>query len=179
MKVSKDQVAKHREQIVAAAGRLFRERGFDGVTVADIMKQAGLTHGAFYGYFPSKDALIAEAAAQALVPTPQRLPAARYVDNYLTVRHRDDRAGGCIFAGLGTEAARGSGALRHAMTEALRRQLDRFAAESDGKTDKARRRAAIATWSSMVGALLLARLVDDDALSQEVLEETRASLPLA
>ena len=76
MKVSKEQVAKHREHIVAAAGRLFRQRGFDGVSVAEIMKEAGLTHGAFYGYFPSKEALIAEAAEQALAPAPKRTPAA-------------------------------------------------------------------------------------------------------
>ena len=59
MKVSKEQVAKHRAAIVAAASRLFRQRGLDGVSVAEIMQEAGLTHGAFYGYFPSKEALIA------------------------------------------------------------------------------------------------------------------------
>jgi len=61
MKVSREQVAEHRLQIVAAAARLFRLRGFEGVIVAEVMKDAGLTHGAFYGYFPSKEALIAEA----------------------------------------------------------------------------------------------------------------------
>ena len=177
MKVSKDQVAKHRAQILAAAGRLFRQRGFDGVSVAEIMKEAGLTHGAFYGYFPSKEALIAEAAAQALAPAAKYMPAEQFADTYLSPRHRDDRAGGCMFAGLGGEAVRGSDDLRRAMTDALRRQIDRFAAESKGRTEKERRRAAIATWSSMVGAVLLARLVDDDALSKEILAETRASLP--
>lgn len=177
MKVSKDQVAKHRARILEAAGRLFRQRGFDGVSVAEIMKEAGLTHGAFYGYFPSKEALIAEAAAQALAPATKYVPAAQYADTYLSTRHRDNRAGGCMFAGLGSEAVRGSDDLRHAMTEALQRQIDRFAAESEGRTEKERRRAAIATWSSMVGAVLLARLVDDESLSKEILTETRASLP--
>jgi len=176
MKVSKEQVAKHRAQIVAAAGRLFRQRGFDGVSVADIMKEAGLTHGAFYGYFTSKEALMAEAVAQALAPASKYLPAEQYADNYLSTRHRDNRADGCMFAGLGGEAVRGSDDLRHAMTEALRRQIDRFAAESKGRTEKERRRAAVATWSSMVGAVLLARLVDDESLSKEILAGTRASL---
>src|ERR1700689_606622 len=70
MKVSKEQVAAHRARILAAAGRLFRLRGFEDVTVAEVMKEAGLTHGAFYGHFPSKEALIAEAVGKALPPAP-------------------------------------------------------------------------------------------------------------
>ena len=70
MKVSRDQVAAHRTQILDAAARLFRQRGFDDVTVADVMKDAGLTHGAFYGHFPSKEALVAEAVGDALAPAP-------------------------------------------------------------------------------------------------------------
>ncbi|MCK9916378.1 TetR/AcrR family transcriptional regulator [Microbacteriaceae bacterium K1510] len=179
MKVSKEQVAKHREAILDAAGRLFRQRGFDSVTVAEIMKEAGLTHGAFYGYFPSKEALIAEAAEHALIPPPTRAPAATYADNYLSVQHRDNHATGCVFAALGTEAARGSDDLRHRMTDSVRRQIERFSAEAKGRTARDRRQAAIAAWSSMIGAVMLARLVDDEALSEEILSATRASLPLA
>lgn len=179
MKVSKEKVAKHRAQILEAAGRLFRQCGFDGVSVAEIMKEAGLTHGAFYGYFPSKEALIAEAAAQALIPPAKPVSAATYAKNYLSVEHRDDRSDACMFSALGTEAARGSDDLRHRMTESVRRQIDRFAADAQGATAQERRRAAIAAWSAMVGAMVLARIVDDDALSKEILSETRASLPLA
>ena len=96
MKVSKDQVAEHRARILAAAARLFRLRGFDDVTVAEVMKDAGLTHGAFYGHFPSKEALIAEAIGQVLAPAPDgvgtRMRAAAYADGYLSARHRDDPA---------------------------------------------------------------------------------------
>ena len=136
MKVSKEQVAAHRARILAAAARLFRLRGFDDVTVAEVMKDAGLTHGAFYGHFSSKEALIAEAIGQALAPPPEdaktRAPAVAYADGYLSVEHRDGRATGCSFSSLGTEAARGSVDLRRIMTKSTRRQIDRFSAEADG-----------------------------------------------
>ncbi|TYL83116.1 TetR/AcrR family transcriptional regulator [Bradyrhizobium rifense] len=182
MKVSKEQVAEHRTRIMVAAARLFRQRGFDHVTVADVMTEAGLTHGAFYGHFPSKEALIAEAVGHALPsvansPDPRR-PAADYADGYLSVRHRNNRATSCLFSSLGTEAARGSADLRHSMTQAIRYRIDYLAADVDGGTSHARRRAAIAAWASMVGAMVLARIVDDDEFSREILSETRASLPL-
>jgi TetR/AcrR family transcriptional regulator, transcriptional repressor for nem operon len=182
MKVSKEQVAEHRTRILAAAARLFRLRGFDDVTVAEVMKDAGLTHGAFYGYFPSKEALIAEAVGEALPPAPDkttpRRPAADYADGYLSVRHRDNRASSCLFSSLGTEAARGSADLRHSMTEAVRSRINHLGVEAEGDTPQQKRRAAIAAWSAMVGAMVLARLVDDEKLSKEILKETRASLPL-
>src|ERR1700686_3128331 len=164
MKVSREQVAEHRTRILAAAARLFRLRGFDEVTVAEVMKDAGLTHGAFYGYFPSKEALIA---------------AADYADGYLSVRHRDNRATSCLFSSLGTEAARGSAELRHGMTEGVRRRIGHLSVEAEGDEPKEKRRAAIAAWSAMIGAMVLARLVDDEKLSKEILSATRASLPLA
>jgi TetR/AcrR family transcriptional regulator, transcriptional repressor for nem operon len=182
MKVSKEQVAEHRTRILDAAARLFRSRGFDDVTVAEVMKEAGLTHGAFYGHFPSKEVLVAEAVGQALPPAPDkaspRRPAADFADGYLSVRHRDNRATSCLFSSLGTEAARGSADLRHRMTESVRNRINHLSADADGETSKEKRRAGIATWSAMVGAMVLARLVDDEALSKEILKETRASLPL-
>jgi TetR/AcrR family transcriptional regulator, transcriptional repressor for nem operon len=181
MKVSKEQVANHEKQILAAAARLFRQRGFNDVTVAEVMKEAGLTHGAFYGHFPSKEALIAEAVGKALPPdtAKPRRPAAEFADGYLSVKHRDNRASSCLFSSLGTEAARGSADLRHRMTEAVRRRIDHLGAEAEGDTADEKRRAAIVAWSAMVGAMVLARLVDDEKLSKEILSETRASLPLA
>ena len=182
VKVSREQVAEHRIRILAAAARLFRQRGFDDVTVAEVMKDAGLTHGAFYGYFPSKEALIAEAIGQALTPAPDqakpRRAAAEFADGYLSVRHRDNRPTSCLFSSLGTEAARGSADLRHRMTEAVRSRINHLSVEAEGDRPKEKRRAAIAAWSAMVGAMVLARLVDDETLSKEILSATRASLPL-
>jgi TetR/AcrR family transcriptional regulator, transcriptional repressor for nem operon len=182
VKVSREQVAEHRIRILAAAARLFRQRGFDDVTVAEVMKDAGLTHGAFYGYFPSKEALIAEAVGQALTPAldqaKPRRAAAEFADGYLSVRHRDNRSSSCLFSSLGTEAARGSADLRHRMTEAVRSRINHLSVEAEGDRPKEKRRAAIAAWSAMVGAMVLARLVDDEALSKEILSATRVSLPL-
>jgi TetR/AcrR family transcriptional regulator, transcriptional repressor for nem operon len=128
MKVSREQVQQHRERILAAASHLFRERGFDGVSVADVMKAAGLTHGGFYGHFDSKDALISEAL---VYESPGRRgrtdteSAAEYADAYLSTRHRDNRGTGCAIAGVGSEAARASADVRTALTKAIRRQIDR------------------------------------------------------
>jgi TetR/AcrR family transcriptional repressor of nem operon len=182
VKVSREKVAEHRIRILAAAARLFRQRGFDDVTVAEVMKDAGLTHGAFYGYFPSKEALIAEAVGQALPAAPDqakpRRAAAEFADGYLSVRHRDNRPTCCLFSSLGTEAARGSADLRHRMTEAVCSRINHLSVEAEGDRPNEKRRAAIAAWSAMVGAMVLARLVDDETLSKEILSATRASLPL-
>jgi TetR/AcrR family transcriptional regulator, transcriptional repressor for nem operon len=183
MKVSKEQVAEHRTRIMAAAARLFRLRGFDDVTVAEVMKDAGLTHGAFYGHFASKEALVAAAIGQALPLAPGdpglRRTAAEFADGYLSIRHRDNRADSCLFSSLGTEAARGSAELRHCMTESVRRRINHLSAGVEGATPEEKRRAAIATWSAMVGAMLLSRIVDDEKLSNEILTETHGFLPLA
>jgi TetR/AcrR family transcriptional repressor of nem operon len=183
MKVSREQVAEHRKAIMVAAARLFRQRGFDAVTIAEVMKEAGLTHGAFYGYFPSKEALIAEAVGHALPFAPDAVTppasAVQFADGYLSAKHRDNRGSSCLFSSLGTEAARGSADLRHAMTESVRRRIGHIEAGAEGDMPREKRRAAIAAWSAMVGAMVLARLVDDEKLSKEILSETRASLPLA
>ena len=183
MKVSKEQVAAHRARILAAAARLFRLRGFDDVTVAEVMKEAGLTHGAFYGHFPSKEALIAEAIEWVLAPAPdgagracgrRPMPMAISARAIATIPRS-----GCTFSSLGTEAARGSADLRRVMTESDAPSDRSFQRRGEGGRAHEKRRAAIAAWSAMVGAMVLARIVDDDKLSQEILAETRASLPFA
>lgn len=180
MRVSREQVAENRQRILAAASRLFRERGFAEVSVAEVMQAAGLTHGGFYGYFSSKEELIAEALAYALAATaPRATDLEGFAAEYLTPAHRDDRAGGCAVAGLGGEAARQPAAARAAMTEGLRRRIERLSPGAPGTDDAARRRAAIGSWAAMVGAVVLARLSDDPALSDEVLDATRAWLATA
>src|SRR3989440_12127595 len=111
MKVSREQAAQNRERIVEAAARLFRERGYEGIGVADIMKQAGLTHGGFYGHFKLKDSLAAEITARVLGRKgwPERLTGtpnpsfAEVVRKYLSPRHREDAGQGCLLAALGSD----------------------------------------------------------------------------
>ena len=108
VRVSREQVTENRRTIVEAAGRLFRERGFEAVTVAEVMQEAGLTHGGFYGYFSSKDELIGEALAAALTEIRPGLldNLSTYASEYLSRSHRDDRACGCPTAALAAESIR-------------------------------------------------------------------------
>lgn len=175
MKVSREQVAANRQSILEASGRLFRERGFDAVTVVEVMKAAGLTHGGFYGYFESKDDLIAQTLAHVLAQDDERpTNPIEYARAYLAPVHRDDVAGGCPTAALGAETIRQSRQARAAMTEGQRRTFERFSEGLPDATPEEARRAAIGSWAAMVGAMVLARLADDPKLSDEVLDQTYA-----
>ena len=130
MKVSREQAAQNRERIVEAAAQLFRERGFDGIGVADLMKKAGLTHGGFYGHFSSKDDLIAEASARALTRSladwskvadrASGDPLSAVAGAYLTSRHRDNPGAGCLLAALGPDVSRQGPAVRRTVTDYVR-----------------------------------------------------------
>ncbi|MEI2455430.1 helix-turn-helix domain-containing protein [Lysobacter firmicutimachus] len=174
MKVSREQVGENRRRILEAAARLFRERGFEAVTVAEVMKAAGLTHGAFYGHFQSKDDLIAQALAHALAATQAPDDPAAFLAAYLSPEHCADLAGGCPTAGLAAETLRQAPQARAAMTAFLRQALRAMSASAPGANEAERRRHAIGRWSAMVGALILARSSDDPDLSAEVLAQTRA-----
>jgi TetR/AcrR family transcriptional repressor of nem operon len=176
MRVTREQMAEHRRAILESAGKLFRAKGFEAVTVADVMQAAGLTHGAFYGHFKSKDDLIAATVAHALRPKEGAVDLAAFTKSYLSPRHRDDLAGGCPTAGLAAETIRQAPGARAAMTAGLRETIERLSRGAPGATAAERRRAAIGSWSAMVGALVLARLSADLDLSDEMLRETRAWL---
>lgn len=178
MKVSKEQMALNRVRILDAASRLFRDKGFEAVSVAEVMKAAGLTHGGFYGHFSSKDDLIAQSLAHVLAGGGDgggdggRLAA--FMDGYLSPGHRDNAAVGCPTAGLAASLRHQAEPARTAMTEGLRAQIERFTAGLGDLPADERRRAAIGSWAAMVGAVILARAIDDPALSDEVLRQTRA-----
>jgi TetR/AcrR family transcriptional repressor of nem operon len=177
MRVSRQQVLANRKTILEAAGRLFRERGFEAVTVTDVMNSAGLTHGGFYGYFKSKDDLIAQTLAGLQGATePLSADLATFAEQYLSPAHRDDFACGCPVAALASETIRQSGGARAEMTAGLRRQIERLGQVAPGADAAGKRRAAIGSWAAMVGALILARMSEDAELSNEVLAETRAWL---
>jgi TetR/AcrR family transcriptional repressor of nem operon len=174
MRVSREKAAENRERIVETAARLFREEGFDGVGVDAIMSAAGLTHGGFYGHFGSKDDLATEAMTRALQHGVEKQ--SRYtnlgdlVSGYLSRRHRADRANGCAIAALGGDIVRQGEGVRSALTASVRRHLDRISRLLRSGTAAGRRRRAITTLAGMVGALTLARAVNDPILSEEILE---------
>lgn len=177
MKISKEQVAENRKLILDAAARMFRERGFEGVTVAEVMKAAGLTHGAFYGHFTSKDDLLAQAFAHTLAPySGPGAPAidfAPFADGYLSSKHRDNPGIGCLFSTLAQEATRASDAARATMTESARSQIENFSHSMAGETDIERRQAAVGNWATMIGAVTLSRVVNDPALSDQILADVK------
>jgi TetR/AcrR family transcriptional repressor of nem operon len=179
MRVSREQVEENRRTILEAAGRLFREHGFEAVTVTDVMKSAGLTHGGFYGYFKNKDDLIAQALAELLGGAePLSADLSTLAEQYLSPEHRDNFACGCPVAALASETIRQPGGARAAMTAGLMRHLERLSEVAPGSDTehKHKRRAAIGNWAAMVGALILARMSAGSELSDEVLSETRAWL---
>jgi TetR/AcrR family transcriptional repressor of nem operon len=167
----KETAAKH-ERIVKEASRLFRERGFENVTVGEVMKAAGLTHGAFYAHFSSKQDLQGAAVAYG-----QELSAGRarshgatkkgwkaYADRYLSPRHRDNPGDGCTMAALGQEVARSTPDLK----AAFERGFEKILAVGGGD-----RKEAIFQTAALLGGVVLARAVRDPQLSDEILESVR------
>jgi len=189
MKVTREQAERNRERIIETAARLFRERGFEGIGVADLMGEAGLTHGGFYGHFASKEDLMARACEKAFDESRARWrhrvehargkPLAALAKGYLSAKHRDNPGAGCIVAALGPDAARHGAGVRRSITGWLRTAFAEISDMVPGRGPAARRRRAIAAYASWVGAIVLARAVDDRALSDEILDsvfaETTAS----
>ena len=179
MRVTREQMGENRRRILDAASRLFRNKGFDAVSVAEVMKAAGLTHGGFYGHFESKDDLIAQTITHSLTPEPGDDADGggdirAYLGAYLSPEHRDDAANGCVTAVLAEALRHQTPGARRAMTQGLKSQLDRIAAALPESSVAEKRRAAIGSWAAMVGALILARSIDDPVLADEILDQTRA-----
>jgi TetR/AcrR family transcriptional regulator, transcriptional repressor for nem operon len=176
-----------RNRIVENASRALRQSGADGMSVADLMKLAGLTHGGFYSHFESREALVIDAFTLAMdrtvaqwmsltraMPIEERLEV--FVDAYLSPKHRDDRAHGCVLPALGTDIARSSKQARRIFARKLDEMIDVVAGFVPGKPPKQARRIAIATLATMMGSIALARAVGDDKLSDEVLGAGRQAL---
>ena len=173
---------KH-EKILEAASRLFRERGFADVSVAEIMKATGLTHGPFYNHFASKQALMDESIRYAsekalndlgsIAPTGKAREA--FIQSYLSETHRDAPGSGCLMAALAGEIGR-EASVKQPFTEHLRAKIERLSGLFPWDTKRARRREAIQMVTALVGALVLSRAVDDPVLSAEILRETRSGL---
>jgi TetR/AcrR family transcriptional repressor of nem operon len=176
-----------RNRIVENASRALRQSGADGMSVADLMKLAGLTHGGFYSHFESREALVIDAFTLAMdrtvaqwtsltkaMPIEQRLGV--FVDSYLSPKHRDDRAQGCVLPALGTDIARSGKQARRIFAGKLDEMIDVVAGFFPGKPPKLARQIATAALATMMGSIALARAVGDDKLSDEILGAGRQAL---
>ena len=175
MRYPAKQTAARHERIVKEASRLFNERGFENVTVGEVMKAAGLTHGAFYAHFGSKQELQEAAVAygQAVGTTraqdhgDTKKGWRAYTDMYLGRRHRDNSGTGCTMAALGQEVARSTPELKAAFERGLENIL-----AARGRD----REEAIFQTAALLGGVVLARAVQDPKLSDEILESVRQKL---
>jgi TetR/AcrR family transcriptional repressor of nem operon len=167
------------DRIVKMAAAAIREHGYDGVSVADIMDQAGLTHGGFYAHFPSRDAMLAEAIDRAAADSldqlarapdaaPDHEPLAAVVDAYLSDAHLVAPRSGCTIAALGTETRRQTPEVRKVATRRVREFADLIARQLPGWGEPGAHEDALGVMSCLVGSLVIARMVDDPALADAV-----------
>jgi TetR/AcrR family transcriptional repressor of nem operon len=191
MRISKEEAAANRAKVLAAAARLFREKGVDGIAVAELMQAAGLTHGGFYNHFESKEELAAAAFREAFAAAVSRVERqaaeadkrgrdgvfAHYVSRYLASDTRDAPGTSCPMATLGTDAARHGSQLRGAFAEGVRHYIEAFAKIMPGEASE-QRAEAITVLSTLIGALTLSRACvgADDALADEVIATVRDQL---
>lgn len=164
------------ERIVKAAARAIRRTGYDGTGVADIMKEAGLTHGAFYAHFESREAMLAEAAdragaesnafaARVIAAAPPERSLQALMQAYLSKEHLEGIETGCPVSALGSEMPRQAPEVRRAATRRIKEMIDLVARQSPDWGQPAAHERALATVAAMVGTLMLARAVDDPVLS--------------
>jgi TetR/AcrR family transcriptional repressor of nem operon len=186
MRVSRIQAAENRQTVIDVASRLFREHGFDGIGLKDLMKGAGLTQGAFYKQFASKDDLAAQASRRALESALQRWTAAAEANPedpfgaviafYLSMGHRAERMDGCPVVALGSDAARQGVEVKASFEAGIADYLEKLGGWLSGRDGEEADRRAMAILSTMVGAVLLSRAVNDKRMSKRFLEAATESV---
>jgi TetR/AcrR family transcriptional regulator, transcriptional repressor for nem operon len=181
MRVSKKQLAKNREHLLKAASHLMRERGILGVGVDALTEAAGMTHGSLYSHFGSKERLVEEAVTEAIATKEKELHEVStlgdYVSEYLSATHLDQLGSGCPFAALCCEMPRQSRSVRKRFTAGLKGMAGWLSDRMDtGLKQRQRDDKALATLASLVGALVLARAVNDTQLSDDILRATKSRL---
>jgi TetR/AcrR family transcriptional repressor of nem operon len=190
MRKNRQDTEETRRRIVASAAREFREQGVDGTGLAGLMAAAGLTHGGFYKHFASKKQVVEESVALAmgsmidamerrLAASPGERGLQAVMANYVSPAHRDDRGDGCPIAALGGELSRAGDGVRGVAEQGIRRMIDAIAAELRDRPPAAARKEAMTMLSTMVGALTLSRIVNDEALSTAFLTQARKQLASA
>jgi TetR/AcrR family transcriptional regulator, transcriptional repressor for nem operon len=187
MRYSREHKQETHARIVRKASVRLREKGAHGIGVADLMKEAGLTHGGFYAHFDSREALVIEAFNYAMdrstahwrktaeqISADKRL--SNIVESYLTAQHRDDPGHGCAVPTLGAEIARESLKTRRAFAAKLEEMIDMIADQISGVPRKAARKQAAATLATMMGTLVLARIAGNGEFSDEILNAGREAV---
>ena len=187
MRYSREHKLETHARIVKKASVRIREKGAHGIGVADLMKEAGLTHGGFYAHFDSREALVIEAFAYAMdrsterwrkvadeTPPDKRL--ATIVENYLTPVHRDDPGHGCAIPTLGAEIARESAKTRKAFAAKLEAMVDMMADQILDVPRKVARKQAVAALATMMGTLVLSRIAGNGEFSDEILAAGREAV---
>lgn len=185
MRRSKQEKQRTHERIVTAAARQFRAEGIKGSGIDDLMGQAGLTHGGFYGHFKNKDALIAEVCFEGFAQTQQKMsnaiesapdgePLEAILNVYLGADHRDDPGDGCVMPSLGADISRSSPAVRAAFTKVYREFRDYLVPFLPATAKANSEDEALVLLAGMVGTMLLARAIDDAELSERLLRVNRA-----
>lgn len=184
MRVSRAKSVENRELVLDTAAKLFKENGFDGIGVADLMKSAGLTVGGFYKSFESKEDLVAQACQRACDKTLKRWeehianpeivdPLNRIANSYLSTKNRDELATTCMFSTLAAEVPRHNDAVKQVFTDSIESTIALLSKIVPGETDEERRINSIATFSQWVGALILARAAGTGELSAEILNVSK------
>jgi len=187
MRYSKEHKLETHARIVKRASVRLREKGAHGIGVADLMKDAGLTHGGFYAHFDSREALVIEAFAYAMdrsnahwrklvEQTPPDKRFAAIVDSYLTTIHRDDPGHGCAVPTLGAEIARESPKTRKVFAARMERMVDLLAEQIPDLPPKAARKRATAAVATMIGSLVLSRIAGNGEFSDEILAAGREAI---
>ena len=180
MKVSKEKAAENRELILTQAARLFRERGVQGVGVDALTQAAGLTHGSLYSRFGSKENLLAESLTHGHAVSQSRAAGVKSLDDaistYLSPMHRDNPGAGCFMAALGCDMPRQSKEVRASFTEIVRKNVMSLARLLPAGRKRRGEDEVLATVATMVGAMVLARAVDDPTLSNRILSAARSHL---
>lgn len=174
MKVTKAQAQENRARIVAIASKLFREHGYDGVGVADLMSAAGFTHGGFYKHFGSKADLMAETAAYGLSQSATQansVDIVEFVKQYTSRAHRDQRSDGCTMAALSGDAARQSDAVKATFAHGIESLLTTIECKNLSSDQQQARAQKLNMLAHLVGAIMLSRACPDDSqLADEILE---------
>lgn len=175
------------ERIVEAGARAIRRYGYDGIGIAEIMRQAGLTHGGFYAHFASREAMLAELASRAgteAIALFARIAAAAPAEQsmqallraYLSQQHVENPESGCPIAALGSEMPRQAPPVRQAITSRIKDMIDVITGQAAGRNEPGARERAMVIAATIIGAVILARAIDDRPLSESVLEAARAHL---